>query len=130
MRLLLDTHEWIWMHTRPERLSTHALALLQDPGNTLVVSLVSCWEISIKYAIGKFPLPRPPSEYLPRMLAAATVELLPITLDDVTHVATLPLHHRDPFDRLLIAQAQREGLPLLTADRRLAQYGVAIIAAA
>ncbi len=127
---MIDTQAFLWLTSAPGRLSAEARGILGDPANTVLLSYVVPWEIAIKAAIGKLPLPLSVHEYVVTRARRHSLEFLPITLDHVTHVATLPLHHRDPFDRLLIAQAQREGLPLLTADRRLAQYGVAIIAAA
>ena len=129
MRLLLDTHEWLWMHTAPERLSRGARMLIEDPANELVLSLVSCWEIAIKYALGKLPLPSAPGEFVALALGIEPVELLPITLPHALRVATLPHHHRDPFDRLLVAQALIEGIPIVTADLRLAAYGIETIPA-
>ncbi|MFY9821746.1 MAG: type II toxin-antitoxin system VapC family toxin [Thermoanaerobaculia bacterium] len=127
MRILLDTHCWLWMQAAPERLSPGSQALLLDPENQLFLSSVSSWEIAIKYSIGKLPLPLPPAEYVPSRMETSGTSALPILHAHALHVATLPLHHADPFDRLLIAQAQLEGLNILTADRKFGDYEVEIL---
>ncbi len=126
MRVLLDTQCWLWMQASPERFSKRALELVQAGANELLLSAASCWEIAIKYALGKLPLPLAPSEYVPSRLQSSAVVALPISHTHALHVATLPYHHRDPFDRLLIAQAQLERLPVLTADRQFAAYDVKV----
>jgi PIN domain nuclease of toxin-antitoxin system len=127
MKLLLDTQCWLWMQASPERLNDQAHNLLTDAGVELVLSAASSWEIAIKYALGKLPLPERPEQYLPQRLRDDGIEPLPITHTHALRVAALPAHHRDPFDRLLISQAQCERLPLLTADRLLTTYDVEII---
>jgi PIN domain nuclease of toxin-antitoxin system len=129
MRLLLDTHAWLWMIARPERLSAEARARLEDPGNELFLSAASAWEISIKYRLGKLELPEPPERLVPSRLARDGVIPLPVTVDHALRVAALPDLHRDPFDRLLVAQAQLEGLVLVTADPAIAAYGAEILRA-
>jgi len=114
------------MQVAPERFTEAARKLVQDTGNTLLLSAVSSWEIAIKYALGRLPLPAPPSEYVPERIRRSAVVPLPIQHSHALHVATLPHHHRDPFDRLLIAQAQVEKLPILTSDRQFAAYDVHI----
>jgi PIN domain nuclease of toxin-antitoxin system len=124
MRLLLDTHVWLWLQVSPERLSEDMLALLADVRNEILLSAASCWEIAIKYGLGKIALPAAPSVYVPsRMVESGT---LPLTVLPVhaLRVAELPPHHRDPFDRLLVAQAQHERLPLVSADPALRPYDV------
>lgn len=112
------------MQASPERLSSEALRLIEDPGNELLLSAASSWEIAIKYALGKLPLPEPPATYVPsRMLSSGTVSL-PVEHSHALHVADLPDHHRDPFDRLLVSQALLDGLVILTADPQLEPYGV------
>ncbi len=126
MKLLLDTQSWLWMQACPERFSAESLELIRNPENDLLFSAVSSWEIAIKYALDKLPLPAPPQEYVPsRMMTSGVVPLL-VSHAHTLHVATLPLHHRDPFDRLLIAQAQIENIPILTADRKFASYAVTV----
>ncbi len=127
MKILLDTQCWLWMQTAPERFSAPALRLVEDAGNRLFLSSASSWEIAIKYRLGKLPLPAAPSTYVPERMSASGVEALPIEHAHALHVAELPQHHRDPFDRLLIAQAELEKLPLLTVDKQLEPYGVEIL---
>jgi PIN domain nuclease of toxin-antitoxin system len=126
VKVLLDTQCWLWMQVSPERFSPVALELVGSGSNELYLSAASCWEIAIKFALGKLPLPVPPAEYVPGRMETSGVLALPVTVRHALQVAALPLHHRDPFDRLLIAQAQAEGLHLLTADRQMAAYDVAL----
>lgn len=126
MRILIDTQCWLWMQVSPGRFAESARELLADPGNEVLLSAASSWEIAIKYALGKLPLPAPPREYVPSRLAGSGTLSLPIQHAHTLRAGALPPHHRDPFDRLLIAQAELEKLTLLTADRQLAPYGVAI----
>ena len=127
MKALLDTHVWLWLQTTPERLSGEALALVEDTSNDLFLSAASAWEIAIKYALGKLPLPEPPDRYVASRLELSGTAALPVEIRHAVHVAALPPHHRDPFDRLLIAQAQLENLVLVTADGQLAPYGVEMV---
>jgi PIN domain nuclease of toxin-antitoxin system len=126
VKVLLDTQCWLWMQVAPERFSSAAMALVRDLDNGLFLSAVSAWEIAIKYALGKLPLPLPPEEYVPSRLARSGVLALAVTHSHALHVATLPHHHRDPFDRLLVAQAQLEGMAILTVDRQLEPYDVTV----
>ena len=126
MKLLLDTECWLWMQATPQRFSSAARALLDDPDNVLLLSPVSAWEIATKYALGRLTLPIAPAEYVPSRMKSSGVDALPLQHSHALQVATLPWHHRDPFDRLLIAQAQVEGLPILSADRKLAAYDVQV----
>jgi len=127
MKALLDTHVWLWLQTTPERLSGEALALVEDTSNDLFLSAASAWEIAIKYALGKLPLPEPPDRYVASRLELSGTAALPVEIRHAVHVAALPPHHRDPFDRLLVAQAQLENLVLVTADGQLAPYGVEMV---
>ncbi len=127
MRVLLDTQCWLWLHVEPERLAAPAREIVEDRNNTLLLSAASVWEIAIKYALGKLPLPVPPTEYVPSRMERDGTEGLPIVLDHAVRVAALPPHHRDPFDRLLIAQCQAERLRILTADRLFEPYEVDVI---
>lgn len=127
MRILLDTECWLWSLATPERLNEGARGLIVDPANELYLSAASSWEIAIKYGIGKLPLPEPPETYVPSRMLAQGVQSLPIEHTHALGVANLPEHHRDPFDRLLISQAQVEGLSLLTADRIIRKYKVTVI---
>ena len=127
MKLLLDTQVWLWSLAEPERLNDEARALLSDRRNTIYLSAASAWEIAIKSALGKLPLPEPPTIYVPSRMASLGILALNITHSHTLHVFSLPAHHRDPFDRIIIAQSQVENLPVLTADRVFRQYDVTII---
>jgi len=129
MRLLLDTQCWLWMLLAPERFSPRARRIVEDTSHTLYLSSASAWEIAIKHALGKLTLPEPPATYVPSRVASLGIQPLSIDHAHALAVATLPPHHRDPFDRLLIAQAQLEDLPILTADPAIGLYDVATIAA-
>lgn len=124
--LLLDTHVFLWLQTEPERLASIE-PTLRDIDTDLVVSAASAWEIAIKYALGKLPLPHAADRYVPESVLAIRARSLPIDLGDALAVAELPLHHRDPFDRLLVVQARRHDLTLVTADRRLQAYDVPLL---
>lgn len=123
--LLLDTHVWLWLGSSPERIESSTLRVLEDPSNSLYLSTASTWEIAIKYRLGKLPLPEPPHLFVPPRLVRDQIRVVPIEVLHTTRVATLPDHHDDPFDRMLVAQAQEEGLVLVTADRQLVPYDVA-----
>ena len=129
MRVLLDTQVWLWMLAAPERLSESARALVLAAENELLLSAASAWEIVIKYSLGKLRLPEPPDVLVPRLMTRTGITPLPIHHRHALQVATLPLRHRDPFDRLLVAQAQIERLPILTADRNFALYEVETLSA-
>ena len=129
MKLLLDTQVWLWMLASPERLSVEPRELLVDGDNELLLSAASAWEIAIKYSLGKLPLPEPPDTYIARLMVRYGVTALPVYHRDALHVAALPQHHRDPFDRLLIAQAQLQRVPIVTADRAFSLYDVELILA-
>ena len=129
MRILLDTQCWLWMAASPERLSARARSLVELGQNELCLSAASSWEIAVKHALGKLQLPEPPARYVPTRLDKLRV--LPLSIDHrhALHVATLPPHHRDPFDRLIVAQAQLEDLPVLTADPQLDSYDITVLPA-
>ena len=129
MRILLDTQCWLWMLSAPERLSPRARALVSGSRHDLLLSAVSAWEIAIKHTFGKLDLPADPVEYVTSRMAASAVLPLAVTHAHALQVARLPMYHRDPFDRLLIAQAQLEDLSVLTTDRQLAAYGISVIEA-
>jgi PIN domain nuclease of toxin-antitoxin system len=126
-RFLIDTHCWLWARIAPERLNAAATELIENDENTIVFSAVIAWEIAIKVGLGKLELPEPVNEYVDSRIEAQAMKPLPIYIHHALRVAELPPHHRDPFDRLLIAQAQAEGLPLMTADARIAAYDIEII---
>ena len=124
MRLLLDTHALLWFLADDPALTLKAKALIENPENEKLVSLATCWEIAIKAGLGKLRLGEPAGELLQRELPRNNFDLLPITLGHATAVQSLPHHHRDPFDRLLIAQAQADGLSVVGADEAFDAYGV------
>jgi PIN domain nuclease of toxin-antitoxin system len=126
---LLDTHVWLWMLGDPERLDPELLAELADARTTLLLSAASSWEISIKWALGRLTLPEPPNSYVPSRMQRTAVEALPVSHPHALQVSSLPALHRDPFDRLLVAQSQIEGVPIATADPAIAAYDVSIIPA-
>jgi PIN domain nuclease of toxin-antitoxin system len=129
MRYLLDTNVWIWLQTAPHRIPAATFARLADHEATVLLSAVSSWEIAIKWSLGMLPLPEPPGTYIPSRMRHDAVDALPITHVHTLQVATLPHHHGDPFDRLLIAQAQLEGIPIVTADRQIPLYDVEVLPA-
>ncbi|MGH9066599.1 MAG: type II toxin-antitoxin system VapC family toxin [Acidimicrobiales bacterium] len=129
MRILLDTHAWLWMLGAPERLGPRASAAVIDPANRLFLSAASSWEIAIKYRLGRLALPSAPEDYVPERLRRTGVEGLPVQHRHALAVASLELHHRDPFDRLLVAQARGEDMPILTADSAFDDYEVEVLAA-
>lgn len=123
MKILLDTHTFLWLHSDPERLGEH-LTLLEDRRNELLVSAVSSWEIAIKYELGRLALPEPPERYVPERLRRMGATPLTIEHTHALAVAGLPRLHRDPFDRLLVAQAGLLDVAILTADPEIARYPV------
>lgn len=123
MKLLLDTHVFLWLHAEPERFGAQR-SILEDPHNDLIVSAASSWEIAIKHARGRLPLPEPPQSYVPDLLRRIGAKALAIEHSHVLAVAALPPLHGDPFDRLLVAQAKSLDATLATADERIAQYSV------
>lgn len=123
MKLLLDTHIFLWLQTEPERLGEH-LTLVKDHRTELLVSAVISWEIAIKYRLKRLPLPEPPQRYVPERMRAIDARALSIEHTHTLAVAALPLLHRDPFDRLLVAQAGLLEVPILTTDSDIARYEV------
>lgn len=127
MSILLDTHCWLWWLTTPERLKDEARLMIEEGDNQIFLSVASSWEIAIKYSLGKLRLPEAPELFVPKRLLRDGMLSLPIEHIHALHVSELPLHHRDPFDRLIISQAQVEKLPVMTADRKFEPYEVEII---
>jgi len=127
MRALLDTHAFIWWYSDDPRLNATARAVISDSANDIFVSAVTAFEIATKYALGRLPLPEPPREYALKRMGRHGFQPLAIDLAHGLHVASLPFLHRDPFDRLLVAQSQLEDMPILTSDTRIAAYGVEVI---
>jgi PIN domain nuclease of toxin-antitoxin system len=124
MRLLSDTQAFLWFSEGSPRLPATARLLLEDPANQVFVSMASVWEIAIKVGIGKFTLTRPLEQFLIERLDGNEFEILPIERAHILRLVGLPLHHRDPFDRLLVAQCLAEGLPLVSVDTVFDTYGV------
>ncbi|HTU63070.1 MAG TPA: type II toxin-antitoxin system VapC family toxin [Polyangiales bacterium] len=124
MRLLLDTHILLWSALEPERLSNAARIAIEDAENGVYVSAASAWEIAIKQSLGKLELDRPAEHWLLEVLRKSGFEAIDVSVASALRVRALPWHHRDPFDRLLIAQALEENLTLVTHDAKLAVYGV------
>ncbi|MEH1958096.1 MAG: type II toxin-antitoxin system VapC family toxin [Nostoc sp.] len=130
MKLLLDTQCWLWWFAQPERLNEEAIAHIADENNELWLSVASIWEIGIKVAIGKLPLPDPLDSYISSRMAQLGMRSLEITASHALQAAALPLHHRDPFDRMLIAQAQIEEMTLVSADSMFNKYDISLLWAA
>ena len=127
MRLLLDTHCFLWLNGQPEKIGALALDACQNREHVLYLSLVSLWEIQIKQQLGKLDLDVPWRDMLNVQQAENGLQLLPISLTHIEQLAQLLMHHRDPFDRLLIAQAQSEGMTFVSADSAMAPYAVEVI---
>ncbi len=125
MRLLLDSHVWLWACTTPERLAEPARAAIES-ATELGLSVVSIWEIAIKHAVGRLPLPAGPAGLRDELLALGATELT-ICAEHAMRAAALPLVHRDPFDRMLVAQAEVERMTLVTADELVRAYGGQIL---
>jgi PIN domain nuclease of toxin-antitoxin system len=126
MKFILDTHVWLWMIADPDRLSSTTARLMEHQENELLLSAASSWEIAIKYSLGKLDLPSDPSRYVPEQILETGVTPLPVEHSHALRVASLPRHHQDPFDRLIIAQAELEQATLITADQKFSQYGIPI----
>ena len=124
MRVLLDTHSLLWLVTDDPRLSDTARATFLDPANELLCSAVIGFEIAVKHSLGKLELAEPPRSFIEKRIRNNALTPFPITMAHAVRVAELPYHHRDPFDRLLIAQALEEDVPLLSADEILSAYGI------
>ena len=119
--MLLDTHVFLWLQTTPERLGVH-LGLIENGDTELFVSAATSWEIAIKYGLGRLPLPEPPAMYVPDRIRAIGARSVTIEHTHALAVAELPPIHRDPFDRMLVAQAAALGVQLMTADPVVASY--------
>lgn len=124
MRLLLDTHVFLWWITDAPELSVKARKAIADEANACYLSLASCWEMAIKASLGKLHLVTSLDRFIPEQLSANGFSLLNIDFRHTARVETMPFLHRDPFDRLLVAQAQAERLTLVSADAVLSEYGV------
>jgi PIN domain nuclease of toxin-antitoxin system len=127
MRYLLDTHAFIWADSEPEKLSVEVATFIQDPNNVIFISVASVWEMQIKLQTGKLTLRMPLVDIVQHQQKTNRIETLPITLRHVLALADLPLHRKDPFDRLLIAQAQVETLTLISHDPMFAHFPVQVV---
>ena len=125
MKYLLDTHALLWTIFEPSKLSTEAQEIILDRDNIICVSLVSLWEISIKKNIGRLDIP----EEFFEVVRTGGFEILTLTMDQIEQYQTLPLHHRDPFDRMLVVQALQQKLILITRDSKISKYDLEILKA-
>ena len=128
-RVLLDTYIWLWLQAEPERIAPPVLFVLSDPTTVVLLSAASSWEIAIKYRLGRLPLPEPPDRYVPDRMRRSGTTGLPVEHAHALAVADLPDHHKDPFDRLLVAQARHLDVPLVSADPALDPYDVELVRA-
>ncbi|HYH79180.1 MAG TPA: type II toxin-antitoxin system VapC family toxin [Longimicrobium sp.] len=124
MRLLLDTHVFLWFIIADPKLSARAEQAIRHDENTALLSIASVWEIAIKVKQGRLAIPQPLDVFIPHQLQANKIGLLPVELQHTYEIARLPLHHRDPFDRLLIAQAMTEDIPVVSTDSAFDAYPV------
>jgi PIN domain nuclease of toxin-antitoxin system len=127
MELLLDTCAFLWLITGSPELSTEARERFRDPANDVCLSSVSAWEIAVKHALGRLPLPQAPDRFIPSMRERHGIAPLPLDEESALHLARLPHLHKDPFDRMLICQALVHGLVILTPDRLISQYPIRTI---
>ena len=127
MNLLLDTHVLLWYLAESEHLQAHTVELVNDPGNVVFVSVASAWEMAIKKRLGKLRVPDDIEDWLPEQLAINRMTALEITLAHAAGVEQLPLHHADPFDRMLISQARAASLAIITADPVFERYEVPVV---
>ena len=127
MRVLLDTATFLWAVTDAPEFSDDAREIFADPGNEIYLSAVSAWEIAVKYALGKLPLPEPPGRFVPLQRKHHGIDPLQLDEEAALHLSRLPLLHKDPFDRMLICQAIVRHLSILTPDELIQQYPVRTI---
>ncbi|MGI8640793.1 MAG: type II toxin-antitoxin system VapC family toxin [Pyrinomonadaceae bacterium] len=127
MNLLLDTHIFIWLQIELHKISAQRMLILKNPGNTLFLSLASIWELQIKIQNGKFIFPKPLPEIIQGQQKINDLQILPITLEHIYELEKLPFHHKDPFDRLLIAQAVIEDFTLITDDPKFSDYSLSLL---
>ena len=127
MRVLLDTHAWLWAASSPARLGPKTRDMLADGGCQVLLSPASSWEATIKWQLGRLDLPLPPRDYVSRCMLRDALTALPVEHRHTVAVGELPDHHKDPFDRLLIAQALIEGIPLVSADTAIRAYPVEVL---
>ena len=121
---LLDTHTFLWLVTGDKQLSTFARQCFLDINNQFYLSAVTGFEIAVKYSLGKLQLTEPPKKFITHHVQANGLIPLPVTIEHTLYLEDLPFHHRDPFDRLLVAQALAENIPILSADKILSEYPI------
>ncbi len=124
MKVLLDTHAFLWLVMDHPRLSQTVKDIFLNDENELLLSAVTGFEIAVKYSLGKLKLAEPPAAFVKNRVAANALTMLPITMEHTMLLASMPFHHRDPFDRLLVAQALSEFIPILSADQVLSEYDI------
>ena len=124
MRVVLDTHTFLWFIDGDAALSPYARQLIEDRTNERLLSIASLWEMAIKVGLGKLSLSLPYRHWMGRAIADLNLSILPITVEYADRQAVLPHHHRDPFDRLLIAQSLTDAIPIVTADAQFNSYGI------
>jgi PIN domain nuclease of toxin-antitoxin system len=124
MRLLLDTHAFLWFFTSDPKLSAAALTLIAEPTNEILVSPASYWEVAIKVSPGKYPLTVPFEQFWTAGIDGSGFGILPVRLPHAAVLSSLPMHHKDPFDRMIISQAIAEQIPVVTADSAFGSYAV------
>jgi len=129
VKLLLDTHAWLWWIGEPSRLGPEAARMIADRRNEVYLSAASSWEIAIKVRLEKLTLPEPPEKFVPSRMERDGIAALAISHPHALAVSSLPMHHRDPFDRMLIAQSRVEKIPILTADPEFSAYDVELVPA-
>lgn len=127
MRILLDTHIFLWFISGDAQLSTNVRDSIRDPDNEVYLSSVSVWEAIVKYQLGKLPLPESPATYLPKQRELHQIASLALDENSVIQLAKLPPLHRDPFDRMLICQALQNGLTIATVDTAVRAYSVSVL---
>lgn len=127
MRFLLDTQVFLWWIADDPRLSEKARGIMRNVENRLFLSAASGWEIAIKAKLGRIRLPQNPQGFVARQLSANAIESFPIQMSHALHTFTLPPYHRDPFDRIIVAQAQLEKLTVLSSDPQIARYDIKVI---
>ena len=124
MRLLLDTHAFLWFFTNDPQLSATARAIIADPSNEVLVSPASYWEVAIKVSIGKYPMTVPFEQFWTVGIDGNGFAILPVTIAHAAVLSSLPMHHKDPFDRMIVAQALSETIPVVSIDVALDPYGI------
>lgn len=127
MKYLLDTHTFLWWILHDQQLSDQIKELISNPDNQIFLSAASGWEIAIKSGIGRLTIPRPVGGFISEHMSENSINNLSITMSHALQVSELPNHHRDPFDRILISQAQIENLPILSVDPLIRKYDVEVI---